>query len=320
MKRINEILLILLLLLIPNLVSAQQDVQITHYMLNKMVYNPAYTGQNVNFTEFSIIQRSQWLGYNGTFDQGGAPNSQLFTFDMPLTKFKSGIGAMIINDNIGPISNFKAQFNYGYHQQIKEGVLSFGLATSYYSLKIQDSLRVIDPNDPLISTVKGKSSSTADFSGGIAYNTARYFIGFSTSHLNQPFLRYLGGLEANRLKRHYFFNAGYNIIVNQDVVISPSLIVKSDLSTLSYEVSSMLTYQDKVHFGINYRDNDAIGFIAGARFLKENAMKLSYAFDYVVAGRTAKRPTSHEILLAYRLPSIKWKSPLMIRTPRYRHD
>ncbi|HTF81118.1 MAG TPA: type IX secretion system membrane protein PorP/SprF, partial [Cytophagales bacterium] len=55
---------------------AQQDAHFSQYMFSTLNYNPAYAG--VANTEFTLIHRSQWLGYSPTKYSGTAPTSQYF--------------------------------------------------------------------------------------------------------------------------------------------------------------------------------------------------------------------------------------------------
>jgi hypothetical protein len=57
--------------------------------------------------------------------------------------------------------------------------------------------------------------------------------------------------------------------------------------------------------------------MAGISFLKENALRFGYAFDLTTFEKDGKAPTSHEIMLTYRLPQIISTPRPPIRTPRY---
>ena len=65
----------IVMLLVSFEVSAQQDTQFSHYVFNQLFVNPATAGSE-NVTRFQAIYRTQYLGYQSTFDDGGAPVTQ----------------------------------------------------------------------------------------------------------------------------------------------------------------------------------------------------------------------------------------------------
>src|SRR5687768_3099464 len=93
---------------------AQQDPQFTQYMLNNLYVTPAYAGVD-GVTQLTVIHRSQWLGYQSSFGDGGAPTTQLISFNTPIYKIKSGFGAYITRDELGPQTNSEIQAMYAYH-------------------------------------------------------------------------------------------------------------------------------------------------------------------------------------------------------------
>ena len=68
---------------------AQQDPQFSQYMFSSLYFNPAYAGTE-GVTKLTAFHRSQWLGYQSTYDDGGAPTTQLITFSTPVLRLKIG--------------------------------------------------------------------------------------------------------------------------------------------------------------------------------------------------------------------------------------
>ena len=83
------------------LCSAQQDAQFTQYMFNNLYLTPAFAGVD-GVTRFSAIHRSQWLGYQSSFGDGGAPTTTMVSFNTPIYKLRSGAGVYISRDQLGP--------------------------------------------------------------------------------------------------------------------------------------------------------------------------------------------------------------------------
>jgi hypothetical protein len=84
-------------------------------------------------------------------------------------------------------------------------------------------------------------------------------------------------------------------------------------------VSAIATYNDKFWGGLSFRQGDAAIVLVGVSLLKDNSLRLGYAFDYIIKARPLKRPTSNEIMLSYTLPPPVIRNKPITRTPRFRH-
>src|SRR5687767_7400552 len=134
--------------------QAQQDPQFTQYMFNNLYVTPAYAGVD-GVAQLTAIHRSQWLGYQSSFGDGGAPTTQMISFNTPVYRLRSGFGAYVMNDKLGPQNNLEAQAMYAYHLGIKETKLSIGIKAGIYSQSVNGQYyRYIDEGDPLIVTGK----------------------------------------------------------------------------------------------------------------------------------------------------------------------
>ena len=160
----------------------QQDPQFSQYMFNQLYFNPAYAGIPGS-TQFTAIHRTQWLGYESTFDGAGNPQTQLISANSPIFKIRSGIGLYVSNDNLGALNNLEIQGSYAYHVAIKNSKLSFGIRAGIYSQTIDfDKYRWIDPDDPLRQAGK-ETQMKPDLAAGIYYRAEKYFLGLSFDHL-----------------------------------------------------------------------------------------------------------------------------------------
>jgi type IX secretion system PorP/SprF family membrane protein len=155
---------------------AQQDPQFTQYMFNNLYLTPAYAGVD-GITQATVIHRAQWLGYQSSFGDGGAPTTSMISFTSPIFKIKSGFGAYITQDRLGPQTNNEIQAMYAYHLGIKDSKLSFGIKVGAYSQAIDyDLYRAIQPNDPLLQDKSGKDSQIRpDVGVGVFYRSEKYY-------------------------------------------------------------------------------------------------------------------------------------------------
>ncbi len=308
----------LLFLVYGFVVFGQQDPQFSQYMLNEIYYNPAYAGIPGS-AEFTALHRTQWLGYESTFDGAGNPQTQLISANIPIFKINSGAAFYAINDRLGALNNLEIQASYAYHLAFKNSKLSFGVRAGVVSQSIDfDQYRWVDPDDPLRQSGK-ETQIRPDLSAGIYYRAQKYYLSFAASHLLNSEFNFGNDSLANALVPHLYFMAGYDYEINYDFVLRPSILVKSDLTTYTFDLSLLAYFREKLWFGFSFRQSDAMIALIGYSFLKDNSLRLGYSFDYIINAQEAKNPTSHELLLSYTLPVLSGGEKRIIRTPRFRH-
>ncbi|GAB4476432.1 MAG: hypothetical protein OHK0057_25080 [Thermoflexibacter sp.] len=311
--------------------QAQQDAQFSQYMFNQQYLNPAVVGLDTNFIHTGLIFRQQWLGYRATFDDGGAPASTVLTINAPIKRVKSGIGLHLVYDVIGPVTNTEIQLSYAYHIPIKNGRFSLGLRAGMYNQSTDFSkFRPVDRDDPLLSNTGRINQFVPDFALGVYLSKPNYYIGASMNHLAQADINYSTSFIFASLKQSMNVVGGYNWVLNENITLMPSALVKflpsNFIGTFSYETTLIGNYETKarnnIYLGVGFRDvaptTDLIFLLGVNNLLKDNSLSLGYAFDLVMNGSTAKAPTSHEVRLGYRLPAPKRYERNIIRTPRFR--
>ena len=123
----------------------------------------------------------------------------------------------------------------------------------------------------------------------------------------------------NALENNMVISGGYKYELNYDIILTPSLLVKTDFVSYSFDISVLGTYREKFWGGLSYRQSDAVVALLGINLLKDKSLKVGYSFDYVIQAQKAKQATSHEILLSYNMPAVTGGGKKIIRTPRFRH-
>jgi len=286
-------------------------------MFNQLYFNPAFAGVE-GVTKFTAVHRSQWLGYSPTVGSGGAPTTQMITFNTPLFKMNSGVGAYIVNDKLGPQTNLEAQLSYAYHLAVKEGKLSLGLRTGMYSQTINfDMYRALDPNDPLIDKKGAISQQRLDLAAGLYYRKEKFYAGVSFNHLTKANFDF-DTSQRSALQTHMYFTGGYFYDVSFDLRFQFMTLVKTDFTKTSFDLGGIAYIKDTMWGGLSFRQSEAAILLLGYSFLKDKSLKLGYALDYIVKDQAAKQPTSHEFMLSYELP-VTPIGKKVVRTPRYRH-
>ena len=297
---------------------AQQDPIFTQYMFNNLYLTPAHAGVD-GVTRFSAIHRSQWTGYQSSFGDGGAPTTQMITFNTPIYRLKSGAGLYVLNDRLGPVNNLEAQVSYAYHLGIKESKLSFGIKAGIYSQSINgDKYRPIQKDDPLI--ISGKESQIRpDLGVGVFYRSEKYYAGVGFNHLLRSEFDYGIDPAKTALTNHLNITGGYFYEVSFDLKLQLSGVVRSDLNTSQLDFAGIAYHKDTMWGGLAFRQGEALSLLLGYALLKDKSLKLGTAVDLVIVDSQAKENFSLEFMVMYDLPTIPNAGKKVVRTPRYRH-
>ncbi len=329
----NKILLLTLTVIAVSFtkVWSQQDPLFSHFMFNKLYYNPGYAGVNGDM-DFSLTYRNQWIGYESSFDDGGAPGTALFSIASPIyyKKLEGGIGGLLMVDNYGFTQDIQFHITPSYFMDLGPGKISFGLKLGgIYKTVDFTKARLVDDQDPLVP-LTAQSRFAADLGVGIWYEAQKYFGGFGINHLIPSTFDFgLRGIATavgetpaeNKLVPHYNLNGGVNIEANYELTITPSFIVQSaNFDQTVWEVNAMATYQDRFWGGVSYRSSSDLIAMVGMGFLEDNVLKFGLAFDFGLDSRknAALKPVSPEVYVSYKIPSVGARKKPIVRTPRYR--
>lgn len=327
---------------------AQQDPYFNHYMFMGSYYNPGIAGIEGK-TRATLVYQSTWLGYSPTYEgDGGAPHSQVLTADHPLkilgaNSNNSGVSFVMTNDIIGAQTNLQAKLGFAYHMNLSSGGdLGIGLRAGIYSYRVNtDKYRSID-EEPLVNQGGKIGQVRPDFDLGIWYNTPKYYGGVSLTHLI-PFSFDFGDVGLNTsLTQHLYINGGYDINLSGNLILTPTLIVYTDITETQYDFGLTASLNDyKYWAGVNFKQyfttepsgesglqwiTEGMSIKVGTSMLKskknknEDVLRVGYAFNWVMSGVSAKNPTSHELFVSYILPFASSEGSKISGSPRFRHD
>ena len=301
-------------------VYSQQDPYFSSYSFNPVLINSSLASfEEKNYA--TAIYRNQWTGYssysssNLSYNRGGSPISKLLTLVLKDKKKKLSFGANIIDDELGPKSTFEIKPFIAFNKKISNSILSLSLSPSIGNQTLNfDQFIFVDKSDPF--NIQGKETEwQPDLDVGFSYLGNKLLLSLSINHLLSPSFNFgIPGL-INRREITYNILSKFTLEVDRDLTIEPYLLLRSDLSTFTFDISGLATYKDRFKVGTSYRHNEAVILFFGYSLLKQNRLHLGYAFDYVVKNINAKSTTSNEILIRYDLPMPQVKKP--IRTPRF---
>lgn len=258
---------VLLLVMISGGVKAQQFPLYSQYYQNLYIINPGIVGAIGEYTPIRLSIHKQWLGIDNS------PSTQYLSGHHQLEGKSVGIGGMIFHDKFGPVETLGANFTYGYHLKVNDGVkLGLGLSAMlmHYRIKLsQDDFYGYEPI--LIADNLQVVVPDADF-GALLYHK-KYWAGFSVKNLFQSQMKLTSNWEskANYLARHYFFTAGYKIKFpyTRNFRLIPSILIKAtQVTPIQTDINVKLEFYQDFWLGLSVRANDSFVAMVGFTYDK----------------------------------------------------
>ena len=287
------------------LLQAQQDPQYSQYMFNQVVINPAYAGSKDAMNVTGLF-RKEWVNVNGS------PQTSNLSISGPLKAKKIGLGGHIIQENIGPKQWMSAYLDYCYRVKIGKGKLSMGLSTGFVSYNFNTSkLDLSDQNEPILYSNANTRALKFDMSAGLYYYSRTFYVGISATHLTSPQLFAVTSDQGEKLNfynlnQHLFFTIGKGFSINENLVFSPSLMIKTIKGKqINADINANFLIKNKLWLGVSCRTSMTV--VALVQFLITDKLKVGYAYDFGLKGIGRSSYGSHEIMVSFDFGSNKSK-------------
>jgi type IX secretion system PorP/SprF family membrane protein len=305
----------LLFVLFISTLYAQQDVQYSHNLFNRSATNPAYAGQsnNINIT---LLHREQWMGF------AGAPKCNLVNIEtgFNVLGYQNGASLSILDDGLGFSKNFQFSLGYNFKLQLGQGTLgmglNLGLMNSSFEANNLSAPENIVGDDVIPATSSGK---VFDMGMGLFYNNDKFYVGLSSTHINQPSIDLLNQNNKNtslQQKRHYFLTAGYNLQTPMPLLeLKPSLDIQYDGVSYQLNVGTVAFYNRRFWAGAYYRHTDALVALIGLEL--KNGIKIGCAYDITISKFKNASNNSTEVFLGYSFSFIKEKAIQKYKSVRF---
>lgn len=281
------------------LAKAQQTPSFTEYNYNPFILNSAYAGV-LNSFETTLSN----IGF-GTQDFQGMPKSFALTFNTPLQNEKMGLGAGIINDEIGVTTATQVFGSYSYriflndnaypHWKIYDRTfISFGLSAGALMYN-QDLLSLGIQND---SNFAENINTTLPMVGaGVLFGHANFFAGLSAPNLLGDSLSNQDNLE---LSRPVYAYTGYHMILNRyqpDFILKPSFLFKYENGApFQVDANLSLSFKNIAELGAGYRTSSTLNAFLGFYLLKN----IRAIYSYSQGNADSPLGNTHGIILSYR--------------------
>lgn len=293
----KKLLSVVALGFISILAVAQQDIQFTQFMNNKLFYNPGMAGNSGSIC-INGAHRSQWVGFDG------APTTQNINAEIPMNILHGGLLLNISNDAIGYYSFITAGIGYALQLDVAGGKLGIGFEVDFRNTNLNQGEWIAPQNQVDIFGKFGTSDMSPDVNFGVYYSKSNFWAGVSSSRLlaakadldnvNNP-----AGVTEFASKRHYFIMGGYDFEVpNTAFTVSPAVLLKTDMAgPLQADINISGWYNKKIMAGVGYRLQDAFSIMAGYQILPQ--LRASYSYDLTTSTLKTASSGSHEIMINY---------------------
>ena len=284
---------------------AQQDAQFTQYMYNTININPAYAGSR-GFMSLFALHRTQWIGLDG------APVTNSFSINTPISNSKMGLGISFLNDRIGPTNENEISADVSYFIPTSESFrLSFGLKVTANVFNLDVSrLNPVSQNDPQFQNLN--NSFTPNFGAGLYLHSEKTYIGLSVPNFIESNKYDSNSVAMFKEKINYYLIAGHVFDLGENLKFKPTLLTKMvSGAPLQVDVSGNFLISKKFVIGSAYRWSAAFSAMAG--FQISEGIFVGYGYDKETTNLANYNSGSHEIFLRFELS----KTYNKITSPRF---
>lgn len=278
--------------------QSQQLPQYTQYMFTKLALNPGFAGASNGICVTGLV-RQQWVGFQETDADGNtsniAPETYMVAVHSPVKMLRGGLGATIVQDQIGYFNDISVNLMYAYQTTLGAGDLGIGLQLSLLNKSLDfGKLKPGDTNDPILNGKADETDMYFDAGFGLYYRVPdSYYLGLSAYNLLETEKK--DGTQF-KLRRQFNFMGGFefNLPNTPAIDIMPSLLVKSDGASSQIDLTTLIRYKNKFWGGASFRYQDAIALIVGFDYKNFN-IGYSYDINTSAIGTTG----THEIRASY---------------------
>ena len=258
-------------------------------------YNPAAVGKQAKLN----VTAAYALDMAG-FEHN--PRTMYLAADLPFYALKNyhGVGATMMNDQIGLFTHQRLNLQYAYKTKLFGGTMSVGLQAGFLSENFDGSkVDAGESGDPALATSEVKGSGF-DAGAGLYYLHGNWYVGLSAQHLTSPTIA-LGETNELKIDATYYLTGGYNIkLRNPFLTIKSSALVKYDGTAWRGDVTGRLVYQyDKklLYGGVTYSPDNSVTFLMGGTF---HGVILGYSYEWYTS-KLSFGNGSHELYIGYQM-------------------
>ena len=282
------------LLLIGGALSAQNDLGYTHFVFNKLPYNPAYTGSQENL-DTRVLYRSQWNGLDG------APQTLAASAHAAFFGNRVGIGLDVQSDEIGITRSQLVGLNYSYRLPLGRAMnLAVGLRTGFEHARV-DWINVSpdETGDNAIPLQVG-TALRPNFGAGLYLTGADFYAGLSMPRMLNAPVDPANGLDTDpfNYRKTTYLMAGYITRLNPILQFKPSFLLSyNPAAPLDLDLQANFLLLNKFWIGGGYRLGDSFDVLLQMEI--NNRLQVGMSYDFTTSELQKFTTGSYELLVGY---------------------
>ncbi len=272
---------------------AQNDVQYTHHLFNRLAYNPAYAG-SLCAPALNGVYRNQWTGLDK------APETGRVEFHTPFGGGRSGFGVGLTYDKAAIFRNTYVDLNYSYRFNVSdEGKLAIGIKGQFDNGRADwQNTNPLDVGDQFLAA--GERSSTEFNVGlGLYYTQNDFYLGLSAPQLlESTFFEQVGISGDGADFRTYYLMGGFVTDIGQNVKLVPGFLVSyNNNAPFELDLNANLVFMEKLWVGLNYRVGDSIDGLI--QYQLSDRLRAGISYDFTTTMLNTVSNGSVEVMANY---------------------
>ncbi len=322
MKKVLNILMLLVASLFVVKNGVAQDPHFTQFHRIPTFYNPASAGHGVEHIRLTMLYRNQWSSVTSPF------KTQALFFDKQVSKV--GFGINMINNTSGDagIKQFNLTGTLSYRFTFRKNQVAAGIQVGLIQKSFDPSKMTFDdqytpdqgfdPSNPTTESFSYTKLTRPDFGTGFLWtygkdDNSRFhpYAGLSLVHLTQPKETFIE--IPNEIPRKMVMQGGMGIKINDHFTVTPMAMLSKQqfAQEMIYGVLATLPLQgrDRFETGIFNRQKDALAVYVGYQW---TSFMMGVSYDVNTSGLTGG-PGAFELTVTY-IPKAKEKKDPKTKT------
>lgn len=302
-KLMRKLIIIIASILVCFSCDAQQQVQYTQFLHNKLWINPAYAGSH-GHGSLQAIARNQWAGLDG------APKTAAISFHTPFEKIRTGYGLTMTYDEIGPTTAYSVGSAYSYNIWKKNNKsLHIGLQAHYTWWQID--FRNIETTTSFDEAfqINPESLQWLNFGFGIYYESDKGFFGFSAPTLmRKEFFEFSSTDLQSQFERHWYLIGGHVFRITENIELNTGGLIKYvHNAPIDLDINGTWIFDREFWAGLNLRMGNhrrSIGlesFDLIFQYQLSKDLRLGLAYDFTLSDLDDHNNGTFELLVHWEL-------------------
>lgn len=280
--------------------QGQQEIILSKYHMNQMLFNPAVAGsEGKGKGSVTFNYRDQWLGLDGS------PKTYLFNGEVNAFEDKIGLGLSLGRESIGIDSRTDISGSVTYRIALEKGHINGGLKFGFQNFRSAfNEINYSGFQDVVYDQAQtGLNLFSVGF--GTYYQNERVNIGFAV-----PAIATLGTQSEGLKTRHFYLHGSalFDMGEYSSIQLEPSFLVKYEKAApLQYTFGSKLWLTKDFNVSGFSRSGDA--FILGADFVFNEDIIFGLAYDFNTSELRDENHGSMEFFLSYTFSYVDYENP-----------